>query len=1122
MNKPLELIFGLDIGIASVGWAVITSNRIVNLGVRAFDKAETDKLGESLNLKRRSARLMRHRLFNRQWRLTKLSRLLKKEGLINQVNFFKNQPTFKESSWQLRVDGLNRLLTPEEWARVIYHVCKHRGFHWISKAERAKSENDAKGEGGKVKQGLTQTNQLMKEKKYRTAAEMVLGEFPEAQRNKQGEYTKALSRELLAAELNQLFEVQRGLGNIHSTKAMESAVLGNGDRKNGFLWIQKPALSGEKLLKMLGHCTFETNEYRAPKASFSAERHVWLTKLSNLRVVETGNLRPLTKSEQIIALNLPYQQASDFTYKQLRAAFVEKGLWIKGENGQRFSGLTYGIEKEGKVKDPEAEKIIKLSSWQEIKKILMESGLSSEWLQISTAALDGNPTWLDDIAWVLSIYKEEDEASSELGKLGLPGQEKTVQALLNLSFDKFHSLSLKALRVIVPLMESGLRYDEAVAKTQYKHHSDLNKGENLKQKFLPPFYSKRDTITGRMEFKDDLDVPRNPVVLRAINQARKVVNALVKTYGAPQEVHIEMARDLSRAFDERMQIKKDQEEFKTRNENDKQLFKKDFHREPSGVEFEKWRLYREQGGKCAYSIEPIDLNRLFEKGYVEIDHALPESRSFDNSRNNKVLVHVHENRNKGNATPYEYLDGANNSERWQLFVAYVEGNKSYRTAKHTRLLRKNFGEEEAKSFRDRNLNDTRYICKFFKNYVETYLQLAEDSQSQRCVVVSGQLTSFLRARWGLVKVREDSDRHHAMDAVVVAACTHSMVARLTSYNKYKELSKAREGFVDVETGEIVNPQMFAQLEKHFPTPWESFRHELTTRLHEDDPNKLREAIACLGTYSPEAISAVKPLFVSRAPQRRNSGAAHKDTIYGQPKRLQSQGSVTQKVALKNIGLADLDNLVDSHRNEKLYVAIRQRLEAYVANGGKFINGESKAFPADQPLRKPDRQGNLTGPIVRSVKLQINKLTGIPVRGGIARNDTILRVDVFTKTDKFHLVPVYVHHKAKGLPNKAIISSKDENEWTLIDESFAFLFSLYPNDLIKVQQRDKPPIVGYFAGCHRGTGNLNIWTQDRKKSVGKNGQIEGIGVKTALSLEKFQVDVLGNVYPALPEARSGLA
>ena len=147
-NSSEHRIIGLDIGIASVGWAVISPSRIVNLGVRAFDKAETDKEGESLNLQRRSARLMRHRLFNRQWRLTKLARFLKKKGLIDQVKFFKNQPAFKESSWQLRAEGLNRLLTPQEWSRVIYHVCKHRGFHWISKAERAKSENDAEGEGG--------------------------------------------------------------------------------------------------------------------------------------------------------------------------------------------------------------------------------------------------------------------------------------------------------------------------------------------------------------------------------------------------------------------------------------------------------------------------------------------------------------------------------------------------------------------------------------------------------------------------------------------------------------------------------------------------------------------------------------------------------------------------------------------------------------------------------------------------------------------------------------------------------------------------------------------------------------------------------------------------------------
>ncbi|MDW7618956.1 MAG: hypothetical protein SCG84_03610, partial [Nitrosomonadaceae bacterium] len=204
------LTFGLDIGIASVGWAVLGENRIINLGVRCFDKAETAKEGESLNLVRRSARLLRRRLRRRAWRLTKLARLLKHEGVISDGNLFKRKIEKKDqipkSSWQLRVDALDRQLTTEEWARVIYHLCKHRGFHWISRAEENAAEGDSKSESGRVKQGLAGTKKLMAEKNYRTAAEMVLTEFPEAQRNKQGDYSKALSRILLGDEFKILFE----------------------------------------------------------------------------------------------------------------------------------------------------------------------------------------------------------------------------------------------------------------------------------------------------------------------------------------------------------------------------------------------------------------------------------------------------------------------------------------------------------------------------------------------------------------------------------------------------------------------------------------------------------------------------------------------------------------------------------------------------------------------------------------------------------------------------------------------------------------------------------------------------------------------------------------------------
>jgi len=553
------LTFGLDIGIASVGWAVLGENRIVDLGVRCFDKAETAKEGDSLNLVRRTARLMRRRLRRRAWRLTKLARLLKREGLIADVNLFKRKiektTTAPKSSWQLRVDALDRQLAAEEWARVIYHLCKHRGFHWISRADEKAAEGDSKSEGGKVKQGLAGTKKLMQEKNYRSAAEMVLAEFPDAQRNKQGDYSKALSRQLLNDEFVLLFQRQRELGNSHTSAEFQEKILGTGDKKSGLFWAQNPALAGSDLLKMLGHCTFEKTEYRAPKASFSAERHVWLTRLNNLRIVVDGTTRPLNEAERRVALLMPYQQAGDFTYKQLRTALTKAGFLPESF---RYTGLSYasGQKPDEKTKDPESATLVKLPAWQELRKMLEKKELASEWQKISTDALDGKPQLLDDIAWVLSVYKDDAEVEAELRKLNLPNSEKMIDALLDIRFDKFSNLSLKALRQIVPLMEQGQRYDEAVANIpEYGHHSQLHKVGAGEHQYLPPFYKERDK-TGRMVFNDDMDIPRNPVVLRALNQARKVVNALIKEYGSPHGVHIEMARDLSRPLDERRDIEK--------------------------------------------------------------------------------------------------------------------------------------------------------------------------------------------------------------------------------------------------------------------------------------------------------------------------------------------------------------------------------------------------------------------------------------------------------------------------------------------------------------------------------------------------------------------------------------
>lgn len=1182
--EKLNLRFGFDIGIASVGWAVLSPTHIVDLGVRCFDKAETPKEGESLNLARRQARLLRRRFYRRAWRLTQVARLLKREGLIDSANLFKQQPSFSQpdpedtggkkqvfvSTWVLRKEGLDRLLTPIEWARVIYHLCKHRGFHWVSKAEEAAAEGDAKSEGGLVKKSLANTAARMAEKGYRTAAEMVLAEFPDAQRNKQGDYSKALSRKLLDQEFEHLFEAQRRLGNPHTSDALEVLIRGNGDRKSGLFWRQKPALSGADLLKMLGRCTFERTggadgkgEFRAPKASFTAERHVWLTRLNNLRVMIDGISRPLNKAEHQVALNLPYLNSEKFTYKNLRTALLNTGL----PESFRFAGLAYPSDKqkeEEKAKHPEDQILIKLIAWHTLRQAMKKAGLEDVWQQISMAALDGQPDTLDQIGWILSVYKDDDEVSAQLSKLPLPQAQKTISVLLSIRFDKFHALSLKALRQIVPHMEGGLRYDEAVANIpEYGHHSHRKQPEEGKALYLPPFYEEQRTYKGKsdrigsMVFRQDINLPRNPVVLRALNQARKVVNALIKQYGSPTAVHIEMARDLSRPLDERREIQKLQDEFKERNQKAREDFEAQFHRNPSGKDFEKWMLYREQGGQCAYSLLPLapsgDCNEIFLEGKTQIDHALPYSRSFDNSKNNKVLVLTRENQNKGNRTAFEYLTsftGGENGERWRNFVAWVNQNKAYRTAKRNRLLRKNYGAEEAKGFKDRNLNDTRYICKFFKNYIEENLHLAskvDGETNQRCVVVSGQLTAFLRARWGLLKVREESDRHHALDAAVVAACSHGMVKALADYSRFKEVEFLKEGFPDPETGEIINPAAFDRGRRHFPEPWAHFRHELEARLKTDDSAALRKDMQRLGTYSEGDLQQLRTLFVSRAPQRRNSGAVHKETIYSKPKlghRLMVEEKSTngkifrcstpkelKSIAIERIGLfettdkgrkfrfneAQLSEVVGGARNAWMIQALR----FWLAKRGTNPKQPGTTSYPNKPQKGNPLDGPFTGPTIKSVKLNGGKTSGFEVRGGIAKNDSMIRVDVFTKAGKFHLVPIYVHHRVTGLPNRAIVQSKDENEWTLIDESFAFLFSVYPNDLVRVTLK-KEIRFGYYSSCNRATGSIDLWVHDRAKSIGKDGLIQSVGVKLALSLEKFNVDLLGHIYPALPEQRRGLA
>ena len=1108
------LTFGFDIGIASVGWAVLCDRRIVDLGVRCFDAAEDPKTGESLGAKWRTLKIARRRLFRRADRLKQLLRLFVKEGLLAKVNhaLLAAPPTEEgetnyRTPWALRSRGLDEHLLPDDWARVIYHLVKRRGFLSTRKAERV--QKDATSSAAKEKQGLlsgvARTAKLLGEgdaKRFRTLGEMAFKslEFADAKRNKAGEYKRSFDRTLLLDELRVLFDKQRALGSKHASVEFQAVV-------EELFSRQKQAVTGEAMLKLMARCTLEPAEFRAPKFSYSAERFIWLGKLANLRIVEFGERRPLSSGERQLALNLPYEnKTGKITYKQVRAKIGLPGLEESPAIG--FAGLSYGTKKNSKdeLTNPEDATLVQLRAWPALRGALIDAALETSWQKLSN-----DPAQMDQVAYVLSVFQSDDEIRPELVALGFSSNE--IEALLTLDFKGFVMLSVKAIRNLLPHMEVGLRYDEARTCAGYSHHKP--QGESKSLGLLPKFAY------------EDI---RNPVVFRALNQARNVLNALIRAYGSPATVSVELARDLSRPLKGhftsdgkyikgRQDIQKDQLAYQHDRADAEKLFKDTFSGvapNPRNQDLLKYRLYKEQDGKCAYSLQPLSLERIVEQGYCEVDHALPRSRSFDDSMNNKVLVLTRENRNKLNKTPFEYLGGESDSPAWRAFEGYVIGNKKFRKAKKDRLLRRIFDDAASEGFKERNLNDTRWVVRLFANRLKDSLRFAPDASgvvSKAPVLTpSGGFTSFLRARWGLHKNREASDLHHAQDACVIAAATPALIKRVSDYNRKRETLEILPGgaIVNTHTGEILK-----DAKAYFPEPWRHFRDDVLARLSHEPHKAVPLAVQ---SYDEAMVAALKPVLISRAVKRRAGGAVHQDTVRSIKPHLGALTS-SKRTRLTDLNLPKLDQIVGAQdlRNAGLMHVLRSRLMSFGGDG-------KKAFADTQPpVHKPRRDGT-DGPVIRAVQLKDVQKGGVPVRGGVADQASMWRVDVFRKDGKHYLVPIYQSDRRKGaaLPNRAATAHTQREEWTPIDDGFEFRFALAANDLVELQTK-KEKFFGYFVGMDVASANVSVLSHDRNALLGKDGVWRGLGLKVGvLSFEKFNVDVLGTVHRIEREKRRDVA
>ena len=1083
----LPYAIGLDIGITSVGWATVALDRddrpfgIIGMGARIFDAAEQPKTGASLAAPRREARSMRRRLRRHAHRNERIRRLIVQRGLLSEEQLAHLFEGRISDVYQLRVSALNELVSSEEFARILIHISQRRGF-------KSNRKGDASGEDGELLASVNANKARMKEKGYRTVAEMLLKDeaYQEHRRNKGGKYIATVSRDMVADEVRQIFASQRSLDSRVADEGFEAEYLEILLSQRSF--DEGPGANspyaGSQIERMIGKCTFEENEPRAARASYSFEYFSLLEAINHIRLIRSGSGEPLTaeQRERIVALA---HKTPDLNYAKIRK---ELALPID----VTFNTVSYrdGTEQE------QAEKKAKLNHLKAYHQMRTAFDKLAKGHFSSFTKEQRN-----EIGYVLSVYKTSEKIRPRLKEAGL--SEADIDAAETLNFSKFGHLSVKACEKIIPFLEQGMKYNEACEAAGYafRAHDGAEKS-----RLLPSLdEDARNTIT-------------SPVVLRAISQSIKVVNAIIRERGcSPTFINIELAREMSKDFYERNQIKKENESNRAENERRMERIRTEYGKSsPTGQDLVKLRLYEEQGGISPYSQKPIRIEHLFDADYAEVDHIIPYSISFDDSYKNKVLVLAGENRDKGNRLPLEYLTG----EKRDKFIVWVNNSvRDYR--KRRQLLKERITEEDREGFKERNLQDTKTASRFFMNYIGDNLEFApfQTEKQKRVNAVNGSVTSYLRKRWGISKVRANGDLHHAVDALVVACTTSGMIQAVSRYAQYRENRYLHEEgsrfVVDAGTGEIV---------KEFPYPWPWFRRELEARLGHDPEVAVMEQN--FPVYAGGEVP-VRPLFVSRMPRHKVTGAAHLQTVKS-GKIFEDQGLLIVKRALTDLKLDKDGEIADYYRPQDdrlLYEALRDRLRAFGGSG-------AKAFA--EPFRKPKSDGT-PGPLVRKVKLCEKSTLAVPLHGGsgMANNDSMVRVDVFhVKGEGYYVVPIYVADTLKAeLPNRAVAGQKPYSEWKEMREE-DFLFSLYPNDLVRVIREkpfelkisqpdsDLPETVQstsellYYIGININDASGAFRSHDNSYTLPK------LGLKTLDSIEKYTVDVLGNYHPVKHEKRLG--
>jgi len=275
---------------------------------------------------------------------------------------------------------------------------------------------------------------------------------------------------------------------------------------------------------------------------------------------------------------------------------------------------------------------------------------------------------------------------------------------------------------------------------------------------------------------------RNPIVEQIIKECLSLVKDIWERYGHPDEIHIELSRDLKKTAEERKKTDDqnkineaerrrirtilrelpygnpdslaDIDRLKLWEETGNEIARVGavkFSKEPTKSEIEKYKLWGEQNHISPYTGKVIPLSKLFTPEY-EIEHIIPRSRYFDNSFVNKTICETYVNDFKGHRTARNLIEtdgGRTVTHKGHTFTlltpeAYYDHCKqTFRGPKHRNLMR----EDIPTDFIQRQLNDTRYIT---RKLAELLYPIAKEKEG--IVFTIGQITNELKDKWGLNRV----------------------------------------------------------------------------------------------------------------------------------------------------------------------------------------------------------------------------------------------------------------------------------------------------------------------------------------------------------------------------------